>query len=82
MNSPELVDLLLAHPGINPNSLSKNGNTPLWMASRLQYDEITKRFLRHGGVDINFIGGRGKYDTPSTALHHAILRLDTTILQA
>ncbi|KAJ5460995.1 uncharacterized protein N7458_002547 [Penicillium daleae] len=82
MNSPGLVDLLLSHPGIDPNPISKNGNTPLWMVSGSQYDEITKRFLRHEGVDINFIGGRGKYDTPLSSLHHAILRLDTTILQA
>lgn len=81
MNSLQLVDLLLGHPCIDANPLNENGNTPLWEASRLQYDHITKRFLRHEGVNINFIGWPRRYGDPSSCLHHAILRLDTSILE-
>ncbi|KAJ5437781.1 uncharacterized protein N7458_008779 [Penicillium daleae] len=81
MKSLELLDLLLDHPRINTNATNRDGNTPLWVASRSQCDEITRRFLGHKCVDINFIGGRGKYENPSSSLHHAILRLDKSILQ-
>lgn len=81
MNSLELVHLLLGHTRINPNTPNRDGNTPIWVSSRLQNDEMTRLFLKHQGVDINFIGGRGKYQTPSSSLHHAVLRLDTSILQ-
>jgi ankyrin repeat protein len=77
----ELVYLLLDHPRLHVNVQKQMGNTAFWKASSPLCDEITKRVLEHRDVDINFIGGCGKYEVCSSSLHHAIRRLDTEILQ-
>ena len=35
----------------------------------------------HGRVDINFLGGRGKFQALSMSLHHAVLKSNTVALQ-
>jgi ankyrin repeat protein len=37
--------------------------------------------LAEKDIDVNFGGGRGRFETPSTSLHHATTRLDTTLLR-
>ena len=32
-------------------------------------------------IDVNFVGGRERLETPSTSLHHAATKLDTLLLQ-
>jgi ankyrin repeat protein len=77
----EVVDLLLKHPRTSVNCKDQDGNTPLWLSTYMSCDEITERLLDERSIDINFIGGRGRYQTPSTSLHHAAARLDTVILR-
>lgn len=77
----EVVDLILRHPRADVNCIDNDGNTPLWWSTFSSYDEITERLLVAEGVDVNLIGGCGRFDTPSTSLHHAVTRLDTMILK-
>jgi len=77
----EVVDLLLKHPRTSVNCKDQDGNTPLWLSTYMSCDEITERLLDERSIDINFIGGRGRYQTPSTSLHHAVARLDTVVLR-
>jgi ankyrin repeat protein len=42
---------------------------------------MTERLLKAGGIDINFVGGRGQTQSPSTSLHHAVARSDTVALR-
>ncbi|KGO77186.1 hypothetical protein PITC_024280 [Penicillium italicum] len=44
-------------------------------------DAITGSLLAERGVDINFIGGHGEFQIPSTSLHHTVARTDTVLLQ-
>jgi ankyrin repeat protein len=77
----EVVNLLLSHPRANVNCKDKDGNTPLWMSTYSAYNEITERLLAEKDIDVNFVGGRGRFETPSTSLHHAATRLDTVLLR-
>ena len=77
----DVVDLILWHPRTDVNCIDNDGNTPLWWSTYLSYDEITERLLAVNGVDVNLVGGCGRWDAPSTSLHHAATRLDTTALK-
>ncbi|KAI3091386.1 hypothetical protein CBS147333_10299 [Penicillium roqueforti] len=77
----EVVNLLLSHPRANVNCKDKDGNTPLWMSTYSSCDEITERLLAEKDIDVNFVGGCGRLETPSTSLHHTATRLDTVLLQ-
>ncbi|OQE69395.1 hypothetical protein PENNAL_c0136G09986 [Penicillium nalgiovense] len=79
-NRPEVVDLLLSHPRANVNC-TDNGNTPLWLSTYSSYYEITERLLAEKDIDVNLIGGGGRFEMPSTSLHHAAARLDTVLLR-
>ncbi|CAG8030538.1 unnamed protein product, partial [Penicillium salamii] len=57
------------------------GNTPLWLSTYSSCDEITDRLLAEKDINLNLVGGRGRFETPSTSLHHAATRLDTVILR-
>ncbi|CAG7977422.1 unnamed protein product [Penicillium salamii] len=80
-NRPEVVDLLLSHPRANVNCTDKDGNTPLWLSTYSFYYEITERLLAEKDIDVNLIGGRGRFEIPSTSLHHAATRFDTVLLR-
>ncbi|CAG7959597.1 unnamed protein product [Penicillium salamii] len=80
-NRPEVVDLLLSHPRANVNCTDKDGNTPLWLSTYSSYYEITERLLAEKDIDVNLIGGRGRFEMPSTSLHHAATRSDTVLLR-
>ncbi|CAG7937133.1 unnamed protein product [Penicillium salamii] len=77
----EVVNLILSHPLANVNCKDKDGNTPLWLSTYSSCDEITERLLAEEDADVNFVGGRGKFEAPSTSLHHAATRLDTILLR-
>ncbi|CAG8875840.1 unnamed protein product [Penicillium salamii] len=80
-NRPEVVDLLLSHPRANVNCTDKDGNTPLWLSTYSSSYEITERLLAEKDIDVNLIGGRGRFEMPSTSLHHSATRLDTVLLR-
>jgi ankyrin repeat protein len=73
--------LLLSHPRVNVNCTDKDGNTPLWLSTYSSCDEVTKRLLAEKDINLNFVGGRGRFETLSTSLHHAAIRLDTVVLR-
>ncbi|KAJ6157281.1 hypothetical protein N7497_006166 [Penicillium chrysogenum] len=77
----EVVNLILGHPHANVNCKDKDGNTPLWLSTYSSCDEITGRLLAEKDIDVNFVGGRGRLEAPSTSLHHAATRLDTILLR-
>ncbi|OGE47109.1 hypothetical protein PENARI_c063G04915, partial [Penicillium arizonense] len=77
----EMVNLLLCHPRANVNCKDKDGNTPLWLSTYSSCDDITDRLLAEKDINVNFVGGCGRFETPSTSLHHAAIRLDTVLLQ-
>lgn len=79
-NRLEIVDLLLRHPRANVNCTDKDGNTLLWLSTYCSYYEITERLLAEKDIDVNLIGGRGRFEMPTTSLHHAATRLDTVLL--
>lgn len=79
--SREVIDLLLCHPGVSVNCKDKNGNTPLWLSTYLSCDAVTERLLEERRVKVNFIGGHGDFQAPSTSLHHAVLNSNTVALQ-
>jgi ankyrin repeat protein len=76
-----VVGSLLSHPCADINCRDKDGNTPLWLSTFLSRDDMTERLLKAGGIDINFVGGRGQTQSPSTSLHHAVARSDTVALR-
>ncbi|CAG8275614.1 unnamed protein product [Penicillium olsonii] len=77
----EMVNMLLSHPRVNVNCTDKDGNTPLWLSTYSSSYEITERLLAEKDIDVNLIGGRGRFEMPSTSLHHAATRLDTVLLR-
>lgn len=77
----DVVDLILWHPRTDVNCIDNDGSNPLWWSTYLTYDEITERLLTVKGVDVNLVGGCGRLNTPSTSLHHAATRVDTTALK-
>ncbi|KAK9848357.1 hypothetical protein MYU51_016765 [Penicillium brevicompactum] len=80
-NRPEVVDLLLSHLSANVNCTDKDGNTPLWLSTYSSYYEITERLLSENDIDVNHIGSCGRFEMPSTSLHHAAARLDIVLLR-
>ncbi|KAK9846669.1 hypothetical protein MYU51_001949 [Penicillium brevicompactum] len=76
-----VVDLLLRRTNAFLNCQDIHGNTPLWWATSRHHDDVTKRLLSEDDVDVNVVGGGGRYDRPSTSLHHAVRRLDTVVLR-
>jgi ankyrin repeat protein len=79
--SREVMDILLSHPHSDVNCRDLAGNTPLWLSTHLSCDVVTERLLEEARVNLNFVGGYGGTQTPSTSLHHAVLRPDTGALQ-
>ena len=79
--SREVIDLLLCHRGVSVNCEDKNGNTPLWLSTYLSCDAVTERLLEERRVKVDFIGGHGDFQAPSTSLHHAVLKSNTVALQ-
>ena len=79
--SREVIDLLLCHRGVSVNCEDKNGNTPLWLSTYLSCDAVTERLLEEPRVKVNFIGGHGDFQAPSTSLHHAVLKSNIVALQ-
>lgn len=77
----EVMDLLLGHPRVKVKCKDRDGNTPLWLSTHLSCDAVTERLLEERSVDINFIGGYGEFQAPSTSLHHAVLKSTTVALQ-
>ncbi|KAJ5808866.1 hypothetical protein N7474_010135 [Penicillium riverlandense] len=77
----EVVDLLLKHPHASVNWKDQDGNTTLWLSTYMSCDGITERLLNERSIDINSIGGCGRFQTPSTSLHHVVKRLDTVVLR-
>ncbi|OGE46852.1 hypothetical protein PENARI_c099G05954 [Penicillium arizonense] len=77
----EMVNLLLSHPRANVNCKDKDGNTPLWLSTYSSCDGIAERLLAEKDINVNFVGGCGRFETPSTSLHHAASRLDTVLLR-
>jgi ankyrin repeat protein len=77
----EIVNLLPSHPRVNMNCTDKDGNTPLWISTYSSCDEITERLLAEKDINVNFVGCRGRFETPSTSLHRAATRLDTVKLR-
>jgi ankyrin repeat protein len=77
----EVVNLILSHPLANVNCKDKDGNTPLWLSTYSSCDEITERLSAEKDINVNFVGGRGRLEAPSTSLHHAAIRLDTVVLR-
>ena len=77
----EMVNLLLSYPRVNVNCTDTDGNTPLWLSTYSSCGEITKRLLAEKDISANFVGGRGRFEAPSTSLHQAAIRLDTVVLR-
>ena len=79
--SREVMDILLRNPHSDVNCRDLAGNTPLWLSTHLSCDAVTERLLEEPRVNLNFVGGHGDTQTPSTSLHHAVLRPDTGALE-
>ncbi|KAJ5267732.1 hypothetical protein N7478_010540 [Penicillium angulare] len=74
------VDFLLRHANTLLNRKDSYGRTALWWSTFSFYDRVTQRLLEEKDVEINTLGTCGKYDSPSTSLHHLARRNDTTVL--
>lgn len=74
------VDFLLRHAKTLLNHKDHHGRTALWWSTYSFQDRVTQRLLQEKDVEINTFGTCGKYDTPSTSLHHLARRKDTTVL--
>jgi hypothetical protein len=59
----------------------KDGNTPFWLSTYSSCDEKTERLLVEEDINVDFVGGHGRFETPSTSLHHAATGLDTVVLR-
>ncbi|CAG8906285.1 unnamed protein product [Penicillium salamii] len=59
----------------------RKGYTPIHLAIECNRPEVVDLLLRHPHINVNFIGGRGRFEMPSTSLHHAAIRLDTMLLR-
>lgn len=77
----EVVNLILGHSLANVNCKAKDGNTPLWLSTYSSCDELTERLFAEKDINVNFVGGRGRFETASTSLHHAATRLDIVVLR-
>ncbi|KAI3097122.1 hypothetical protein CBS147333_9396 [Penicillium roqueforti] len=75
-----VVDLLL-HQNAPVNCKDNYRNTPLWYSTSSHRDDVTERLLTENDVDINTVGGGGRYDEPSTSLYHLARRMDTVVLR-
>jgi len=51
--STDVVELLLAVPGIDVNLADNEGQTPLYWASRRGHSEVVELLLRAPGIDVN-----------------------------
>ncbi|KAJ5292119.1 hypothetical protein N7478_001370 [Penicillium angulare] len=74
------VDFLLRHANTLLNRKDSYGRTALWWSTFSFYDRVTQRLLEEKDVEISTLGTCGKYDSPSTSLHHLARRNDTTVL--
>ncbi|KAJ5855203.1 hypothetical protein N7455_009151 [Penicillium solitum] len=75
-----VVDLLLRQNAL-VNCKDDSGNTPLWYSTSSHRDDVTERLLTENDVDVNTVGGGGRYGEPSTSLHHLARRMDTVVLR-
>jgi hypothetical protein len=65
-----VVKLLLAEPSIDINAKDRNDATPLWWATRGNYEHVAARLLAEPNADINTVG---QFENPlPTVLHHAV----------
>jgi ankyrin repeat protein len=74
------VDFLLRHANTLLDRKDSHGRTALWWSTFLSHDCVTQRLLAEKDVEINALGTCGKYDSPSTSLHHLARRRDTNVL--
>ncbi|KAF3004654.1 hypothetical protein E8E15_001260 [Penicillium rubens] len=74
------VDFLLHHANTLLNRKDSHGRTALWWSTFSFRDRVTQRLLEEKDVEINTLGTCGKYDRPSTSLHHLARRRDTNVL--
>jgi ankyrin repeat protein len=54
--------VLLAEPSIDINAKDRNYATPLWWATRGNYENVAARLLAEPNADINTVG---QFETPS-----------------
>ncbi|KAJ5283274.1 hypothetical protein N7505_001254 [Penicillium chrysogenum] len=87
--SIDAVKWHLRQNGLNLGIQDRKGYTPLHLAVQTpgsgQFNPEpppcqSERLLAED-VDVNFVGGRGKFEAPSTSLHHAATRVDTILLR-
>ncbi|KAJ5559492.1 hypothetical protein N7513_001891 [Penicillium frequentans] len=75
------VDFLLRHANSLLNCKDTYGRTALWWSTFAFHDSVTKRLLKEEGVEVNALGRSGRYNDPSTSLHHLAFRRDTIALR-
>ena len=63
----DLVELLLAHPNIDPNAAGEYGDTPLTIASNDCRGKIVKLLLAHPMIDVNKRCVNGAVHSPLVA---------------
>jgi len=63
----DLVELLLAHPNIDPNAAGEYGDTPLTIASNDGRGKIVKLLLAHPMIDVNKRCVNGAVHSPLVA---------------
>ncbi|CAG8945119.1 unnamed protein product [Penicillium salamii] len=51
-----------------------------WFSIYLSYYEIIERLLAEKDIDVNLIGGCGRFEMLSISLYHVVVRLDTVFL--
>ncbi|CAG8293930.1 unnamed protein product, partial [Penicillium salamii] len=76
--SIEAVKQRLRQKGLNLDIQDRKGYTPLHLVIQSKRLEMVNLLLN---INLNLVGGRGRFETPSTSLHHAATRLDTVILR-
>ncbi|KAJ6103669.1 hypothetical protein N7486_003891 [Penicillium sp. IBT 16267x] len=76
-----VVDFMLCHANTLLNRKDNYGRTALWWSTFSFHDSVTRRLLEEEDVEVNTLGRSGRYDNPSTSLHHLAIRRDTTVLR-
>lgn len=76
-----MVDFLLRRDNSLLNRKDSYGRTALWLSTYSNCDTVTKRLLKERGMELNTLGRDSRDGTPSTPLHHLMMRLDTMMLR-
>ncbi|KAJ6093997.1 hypothetical protein N7467_002842 [Penicillium canescens] len=50
------------------------------LSHRLKQTPRNSQFTPEKDINVNFVRGRGRFETPSISLHYAATRLDTVLL--